>query len=410
MKHGSGFYLTALWSALVVCMLGAAVTLALSPGGLAGVHLVSDGEYEVISRYSRLEEIRRTLDEEYYQEVDGEVLVEGAIEGMMAALQDPYTFYYTPDEMERHDEMTSGSYKGVGVLVQQNGDGEIEIVRVYDGSPAQEAGLRTGDRIVSVDGEAVGAEDEQAFTQGVNRIRRKAGEAVELGIRRGGETFEVSAVCSDISISNVASAMLEGGIGYIAIYQFSGDDASAFSAALQTLQDAGANGLIIDLRNNPGGLLDDVVEIADELLPEGVVVYTQTRDGERTDYYSDVEYCDLPAVVLVNDMSASASEILAAAMQDYGRAAVVGTKTFGKGIVQTLVSFSQDGAGMQYTSSSYYAPSGRSIHGVGVTPDIVVESAADDEIDSEAPNPARDAQLRCAIREVARRIASANAN
>ena len=117
MKHGSGFYLTALWIALVVCMLGAAVTLALSPGGLAGVHLVSDGEYEVISRYSRLEEIRRTLDEEYYQEVDGEVLVEGAIEGMMAALQDPYTFYYTPDEMERHDEMTSGSYKGVGVLV-----------------------------------------------------------------------------------------------------------------------------------------------------------------------------------------------------------------------------------------------------------------------------------------------------
>lgn len=410
MKRRNGFEIALLWVVLAACIVGAALTLLSSADGFLGVRLVRGEDYEIIARYARLEEIRRTLDAEYYQEVDDDVLVEGAIQGMMASLQDPYTFYYTPDEMQKHDETTSGNYQGIGVLVQQNDDGMIEIVRVYDGGSAQAAGLQAGDCIVSVDGEAVSGVDEQAFTQGVNRIRRQAGEAVELGILRGDAQFEVSVVCAAVNVSNVDWTMLEGGIGYIAIYQFSGDDVSAFRTALQALQNAGANGLIVDLRNNPGGLLDDVVAIADELLPEGVVVYTQTRDGARTDCYSDAQYCDLPMVVLVNDMSASASEILAAAVQDYGRAAVVGTKTFGKGIVQTLVSFSEDGAGMQYTSASYYTPNGRSIHGVGVTPDIVVESEDGDEINAASPDPARDAQLRCAIREVARRIASANAN
>ncbi len=386
--------------ALIVC----AALAVLLFSGVTGLHVVNDSDYTIIDRYARLEEIRQTLESDYYRDVNDDVLIKGAIDGMMASLGDRYTFYYTPEEMTAHDEAEEGSFVGIGVLVQQNEDGEIEIVRVYDGSPAQEGKLSVGDCIISVDGEAVNAQDEQSFTEGVNRIRRETGKAICLGIKRGVEQFEVILTCSDVSVSNVESLMLDGRIGYIAIYQFSGDDVTAFEAALEELQNEGAQGLIIDLRDNPGGLLDDVVEIADELLPEGLIVYTQSRDGEREEFYSDADYCDLPMVVLVNDMSASASEILAAALQDYERATIVGVTTYGKGIVQTMVRFGSDGAGMQYTSACYYMPSGRSIHGEGVIPDVVVEAAEGDIINAELPNPQTDTQLRIAIGELKKSI------
>ena len=392
--------------ALIIC----AALLVLLLSGVTGLHVVTDSDYDTITRYARLEEIRQTLESDYYRDVDDDALIEGAIDGMMAALGDKYTFYYTPDEMKAHDESTTGNFEGIGVLVQQNEDGEIEIVRVYDGSPAQSAGISAGDCIISVDGESVNAQDEQSFTEGVNRIRRENGREVCLGIRRGEDSFEVTLTCSDISVSNVESSMINGDIGYIAIYQFSGDDVTAFKTDLEKLRGEGARGLIIDLRDNPGGLLDDVVKIADELLPEGLIVYTQSRDGEREEYYSDAAQCDLPVVMLVNDMSASASEILAAALQDYDRATIVGVTTYGKGIVQTLVRYGSDGAGMQYTSACYYTPAGRSIHGEGVTPDIIVEEAEGDIINAESPDPEKDTQLRTAVEEVRKSIGAVCAN
>ena len=378
--------------ALIVCV--ALLVLLLS--GVTGLHVVTGDDYDTIERYTRLEEIRGILVGNYYKEVDEDALMEGAIDGMMASLDDVYSFYYTPDELTAHDEAEQGNFVGVGILVERNNSNEIEILRAYDGGPAQKAGLRTGDCIISVDGEALEASDEQGFTENVNKLRREEGQQVCLGIRRGEDSFEVTLTCTAVTAPNVESSMLEGNIGYIAIYQFAGDDVTAFEAALEELQEEGARGLIIDLRNNPGGLLEHGAEIADDLLPEGVIVSIETRDGESYEYKSDADYCDLPVAVLVNGGSASTSEILSAALQDYGRATIVGTTTYGKGIVQTLVRF-DDGSGMQFTSEIYYTPSGRSIHGIGVTPDVIAEEADDDVINSASPDPTKDTQLRRAI-------------
>ena len=185
----------------------------------------------------------------------------------------------------------------------------------------------------------------------------------------------------------------------MSITQFTGDAAERFAEALEYYESQNAAGMVIDLRNNPGGLLTDVLEIADSILPEGVIVYTQERDGHRTDYYSDAEMCDLPLVVLVNDMSASASEILAASVQTFDRGLVVGTTTYGKGIVQSLLTFEEDGAGMQLTTSAYFAGDGTSIHGVGVTPDIQV--ALEGERIPLTPDPVSDNQLAAALEALA---------
>ena len=391
MKRKNAIILSVVWLLVMAAIVASTVTL-LASGGL-GPRGTRRAEREMIERYARLESVRRALSEGYYQEVDEDALMTGAIRGMMASLNDPYTFYYTPEEMASHAEQTEGAYQGLGFLVQNNAEGSIEVVRVYDGGPADAAGVRVGDRIVAVSGVSA-----QSLDGAVERMKGEAGTEVELTVLRGEERIELTVLRGDVSASNVESALLDGGIGYIEIFQFTGDDVTAFDAALEELQSQGAKGLVIDLRNNPGGILDDVVAIADRLLGECTVVYTQDREGGRADYYSDADCCELPLAVLVNGMSASASEILAAAVQDLDRGEIVGTRSYGKGIVQTLVSFEEDGAGMQYTSSQYFTPNGKNIHGVGVTPDIVVDS--DYANYSGEPDVEDDTQLRAAIAAV----------
>ena len=196
--------------------------------------------------------------------------------------------------------------------------------------------------------------------------------------------------------SGAAWSMLEGQIGYISIFRFGGDAAQLFIDALESLEAQGMRALIIDLRDNPGGTLDDVVAIADAILPEGLIVSMVNRNGEREEYRSDSVYSSVPLAVLVNGGSASASEVLAAAVQDHGRGAIIGTQTFGKGVVQAVVEFPEDGSGMQYTIAAYYTPDGRSIHGSGVTPDIVVEGDAVPNL-SGIPDSENDVQLRTAL-------------
>ena len=238
----------------------------------------------------------------------------------------------------------------------------------------------------------------QSLDDAVLRMKGEPGSDVILTVLRNGERIELSVTRGDVSVSNVESAMLPGAIGYIEIFQFSGDDVTGFTAALEELEAQGARALIVDLRNNPGGILDHVVAIADLLLGECTVVYTQERDGSRVDYYSDAACSDLPLVVLVNGMSASASEILAAAVQDLDRGTIVGTRSYGKGIVQTVITFENDGAGMQYTSAEYFTPAGKNIHGTGVTPDVVVEG--DFSNYSGEPDVENDVQLQAAMAEL----------
>ena len=396
MKKRNALLLAMMWVLVIACTAGATTVLLLS-GRVGRVG-------ELLSRYARLEAIRSTLVEDYYQEVDEDALIEGAIRGMMYALEDPYTFYYTPDELQRHNAQSEGVYSGLGILVQNNADGEIEIIRVYEGGPADAAGAQAGDRIVAVDSMPVSGGSVEELSDAVDRMRGESGSTVELQLRREGEVLDLTLTCGDVHVSNVNSAVLEGNIGYIEICQFSGDDVEGFRAAMEELQAADVRGLVVDLRNNPGGLLTDVVEIADLLLPEGDVVYVENRAGERINYSSDAEYWDVPLVVLINGMSASASEILAAAVQDFDRGALVGTRSYGKGIVQSLLVFESDGAGMQYTSATYYTPSGRCIHGTGVSPDIVAEAPEGYYNLTGMPDPENDVQLKAALEQLEQRM------
>ena len=396
MKKRNALLLAMMWVLVIACTAGATTVLLLS-GRVGRVG-------ELLSRYARLEAIRSTLVEDYYQEVDEDALIEGAIRGMMYALEDPYTFYYTPDELQRHNAQSEGVYSGLGILVQNNADSEIEIIRVYEGGPADAAGAQAGDRIVAVDSMPVSGGSVEELSDAVDRMRGESGSTVELQLRREGEVLDLTLTCGDVHVSNVNSAVLEGNIGYIEICQFSGDDVEGFRAAMEELQAADVRGLVVDLRNNPGGLLTDVVEIADLLLPEGDVVYVENRAGERINYSSDAEYWEVPLVVLINGMSASASEILAAAVQDFDRGALVGTRSYGKGIVQSLLVFESDGAGMQYTSATYYTPFGRCIHGTGVSPDIVAEAPEGYYNLTGMPDPENDVQLKAALEQLEQRM------
>ena len=353
-------------------------------------------EYERVQRYARLDEVRDTLMTQYYKPLEEDALVTGAIRGMAASIGDIYTFYYTPEELEREKEDDAGRYYGIGVLVERNQNGFIEVVRVYSGSPAEDAGLQPGDLVISVDGEAVDALTAANYRNGVAMMRGEENSRMLLGIRRGDQELEFDITRSGLSVSYAEYSIIDGSVGYVSISQFSGDAEDRFNDALEYFKSNGVEGLVIDVRNNPGGYLDYVSRMADSILPEGIIVYTEDREGNRETLRSDASYYDVPLVVLVNDMSASASEILAASVQALGRGKVVGVTTYGKGVVQTLTTFREDGAGMQYTTASYFDANGRSINGVGVEPDLEVPLEAS-RVPFQ-PDPASDNQLAAALR------------
>lgn len=398
------------WMLVIVAVASSALTALVLSGsdGSSALRVVGEDEYEIIDRYRRLDEVRATLMNEYYQPLDEDELVLGAIRGMMSAVGDPYTFYYTADEMTAANEEFGGVYHGVGMLVQLTDDGAIEVARVYEDSPAEAAGVRMGDRIVAVDGVEVSGESAQTLNEAIDRIQGEDGTTVVLSVQRDGEILDLEVMRAEVSISYVEYQIINGDIGYINISQFSGNDVEGFQEAMSALQAAEVSGVIIDIRNNPGGLLTDVVEIADALLPEGLIAYVEDGHGNRTEYTSDADYWDVPLVVMVNGMSASASELLSAAIQDYDRGTIVGTTTYGKGIVQTLITFAEDGAGMQLTTASYYSPSGRSIHENGVEPDVTVELSEDCDLTVPSPNLENDNQLAAALEALQARIDAAS--
>ncbi len=331
-----------------------------------------EGEQSLADISEKMELLQGYIDNYFLFDVDYESIAEEVYKAMFDGLDDPYSAYYTQEEYEELMESSSGSYCGIGATVTQDADtGYVEIVSMFEGSGALEAGLEEGDMITEVDGEDI---SEMDLTSIVDLMKGEEDTTVDITVYRPSteETLSFTITRHTVDTITVASTMLDNNIGYIVISEFDEVTVSQFEEALNDLTEQGMEGLIVDLRDNPGGLLTSVVDIVDMLLPEGIITYTEDKYGNRQNYSSDAEYNDVPMVVLVNGNSASASEIFAGAMKDYERATLVGTQTYGKGIVQTIRKLI-DGSAIKLTIARYYTPNGICIHGEGITPDIVLE-------------------------------------
>ena len=345
---------------------------------------------------AKLEEIQALMETYYLEEIDTEQVEDYLYKGAVAGLGDIYAAYYTEEEYQSLIDSTNGSYYGIGVEISQNmSTGIITISRIFEGSPAEEAGLLPGDVLYKIAGQEVTGED---LNKVVSLIKGEEYTTVSVEVARDGQSgyleFEVER--RTIEVPTVESEMLEDNIGYIAITSFDDVTTEQFMTALDTLESQGMEALIVDLRNNGGGLVSSVCAILDRLLPEGLIVYTEDKYGNREEEFSDAEnYFDKPMAVLVNGNSASASEIFAGAIKDYGIGTLVGTTTYGKGIVQKIYPLS-DGTAVKLTVSKYYTPNGNNIHGTGIEPDVTVE--LDEELMYEVEVPKEeDNQLQAAI-------------
>ena len=319
----------------------------------------------------KIDTLMQVVDYYYLYDYDEDAMIDAIYKAVMDSLDDPYSVYYTEEEYKAFLESSSGSYCGIGVVVQQNIEtGIITAVRPYENCPGYEAGIRPGDIILAVNGTEVTGMDLNAA---VSMIRGEEGTKVTLTIGREDEEFDVEVTRRQIDVETVTYRMLEDNIGYILVEEFDEVTARQFIQAMDALDAQGMKALVVDIRNNPGGLLNIVIDMLDEILPEGVIVSVKDRNGATEEYTSDAATrLNVPLAVLINGNSASASEIFAGAVQDYGVGTLVGTTTFGKGIVQTIFSM-KDGTGLKLTIEDYYTPSGRSIHKIGVDPDVEID-------------------------------------
>lgn len=321
--------------------------------------------------FNKLRALEQTIDEYYYlEEVPDEELADGIYKGLLSALGDPYSEYYTAEELQVIMEQMQGTYYGIGAYVSLDVDMNMpKISGVIADSPAEEADLRTDDLIYEVDGESTYG---LSLTKVVSMIKGREGTEVVLTIYREGESdyLRVPLTRRKVDTPSVEYEMLEDKMAYIQIMEFEDSTVDQFADALATMKGSGMEGMILDLRGNPGGSLTAVVDMCRMILPEGMIVYTEDKNGKRVEYTCDgSRQLPIPLVVLVDGNSASASEIMAGAIKDYGIGTLVGTTTFGKGIVQQVIPF-RDGSAIKLTVSSYYTPKGNNIHGTGIEPDV----------------------------------------
>ena len=358
--------------------------------GVSGVQSFSSRESGRLGqRYDAIEEKIDKMDKlisSYYlnpEDIDLDKLEQGIYAGYVAGLEEDYTTYYTPEEFASVMESTSGKYSGIGAYVSQNmSTGLITIVKPFEGGPAAEAGIQKDDILYAVEGEEVSGED---LNMVVAKLNGEEGTAVQVTIYLALEDryIDVEVTRAVVNVPTVTYRMLEDGIGYIQISEFGEVTAEQFAAAAEDLEAQGAQSLIFDLRDNGGGLLDSVCDILDRVLPKELLVYTEDKDGNREEEWAlDDDRIDMPMAVLVNGNTASASEIFTVALKDYDEAEIIGTTTFGKGIVQSIIPMA-DGSAVKLTSAKYYTPSGVCIHGTGIEPDQVVEYDREAEEDNQ---------------------------
>ena len=328
----------------------------------------------------KLNAIDSVLESFYFGDVDDETAKDNIYKAYLSSYGDKYTMYYTADEYKALKESTNGKFYGIGAVCQLSGEGGVLLVDVYDNGAGYQAGLRSGDRVVNVDGRDITGME---LSSAVALIKGDKGTSVTLEVIRGTERLTFSAVRDAVEAKTVSYTLLDNNIGYLSISQFEEVTTKQFKAAVEDLQSQGMKGLVIDIRNNPGGLLDTVVGMLKYMLPDGLIVYTEDKQGNRKEYKGqDNDEFNLPLAVIVNGNSASASEIFAGAIQDYGKGTIIGTQTYGKGIVQTVKPLT-DGSAIKFTIAKYFTPKGQDIHGKGVTPDMVVEYDTDADVDTQ---------------------------
>jgi len=351
----------------------------------------------------KLSLLQNLIDTYYLDDVDEDALETGIYKGFISSLNDPYSTYYTKEEYASLLESSSGVYYGIGAVVSQDvKTGIITVVKPYKDTPAYKAGLLPDDIIYKVEGEEVTGKD---LSEVVSKMKGKAGTKVKITIIRDGseDPIDLTIERQKISIPTIEYRMLDDNIGYIQILEFDEITISQFNNAVSELEKAGMKGLVVDVRNNPGGLLDSVVSILDRLLPKCLIVYTEDKYKNREEEYAkNPDTFDKPLAVLINGNSASASEIFAGAIQDYGIGTIVGTTSFGKGIVQKVIPLT-DGTAVKLTISKYYTPKGRNIHGTGIVPDVEVELAENLKQMATVPLE-KDNQLQKAVEIVKKQI------
>ena len=348
----------------------------------AGIALGEEATYEGLSNFTRVLDL---IERNYVDNVDSEKLAISAIEGMLKTL-DPYSAYLTPERYKELEIGTSGEFGGVGIEISGEND-LLTVITPIEGSPAARAGIKPGDLIIAIDGKSTQG---LSVDEAVKSLRGPKGSTVKITVQSQGDKNprEVVLVRDIIYVKSVNSKLIDGRIGYIKLSQFQEKTSEELVKAIEALESENKsqlNGLILDLRNNPGGLLNQAVDVADEFIDEGLIVSVKGRvEDQSTEYYATKKdnTPGYPIVVLVNKVSASASEVVAEALQDKKRAIILGTKTFGKGSVQSIIKL-EDGSGLKLTTAKFYAPSGRSINQVGVIPDVIVEDSQGKDLQLE---------------------------
>ena len=349
---------------------GAAVVIAMA-GRFVSIYgvdtVLTNREYA-----EKLRTLEKIIDTNYLEEKDKDALAEGMYAGLLYGLNDPYSCYYTAEEYEKQNTETEGSYVGIGVAMQKNPAGGVKIAECYEGGSAYAAGIKVNDIISSIDGKDI---TDWEMEDVADYIKNREADAVSLTVHRENveEALDISVKIADVELPSVYGEMLDKKTGYIEITEFKGVTFEQYKETFERLKEQGMERLVIDLRDNPGGLLTSVCDVLGWILPEGLIVYTEDKYGNKMEETCDGKHpLDMPLAVLVNEGSASASEIFAGAVQDYEVGTIVGTTTFGKGVVQALYPMS-DGSAVKLTVSKYYTPKGKNIHGEGISPDIKVK-------------------------------------
>lgn len=353
-----------------------------------------DNYQELYAAYSEVDELKEYVEVNYYKDISEELLYEGMKKGLFEILDDPYSIYMGNDEFTSYMESSSGEYPGIGIYLAPNDDNQIEIVAPIEDTPADRAGLIAKDLIVAVNGDPVNAD---MMDDAITMIKGEPGTSVTITIDRPSkeENFDVEIVREWIDVKVVKTRMLSDDMGYLRLSMFDENSASEFKSHMDDLIDQGATKVVIDLRQNPGGYLDQCVEIADSLLGKGLIVYTDSRNGDHESFESDAKKYNVELAVLVDEGSASASEILTGALKDHQAATIIGVQTFGKGVVQIVRPYTEK-TGFKLTTSEYFTPNGENIHGVGITPDII-EPLDESFYEIEKPSDEDDNQLQKAI-------------
>lgn len=403
--YWSGF-LCGILCAVVCAFLGVtAFQLAINHASKDEVSIQStentNSKISTINVLAKVTLLQKYIDTFYLNDVNGQDLEDGIYKGILKGLDDPYSVYYTKKEYSSLQESTTGVYCGIGARVTQDVEtGIITIVQPFEGGPADVAGILPNDIIYKIEGKEVTGED---LSEVVAMMKGKKGTKVSLTVVRDKKKMDFEVARNEIEVPTVESQMLDNKIGYIKVSEFDEVTAEQFRKSLDDLEKQNEKGLVIDLRNNGGGRLTAVVDMLDRMLPEGVIVSTKDKKGEGDTYSStDEEKFDKPLAVLINGNSASASEVFAGAIQDYGTGELVGTTSFGKGIVQTIFGLN-DGTAVKLTTSEYFTPKGRNIHGKGLTPDVKVELK--EELKQKVTIDLKDDnQLQTAIKEVQKGI------